>query len=309
MDTDVKQPNPHFSNSDHMGSFVKVGEHNVHYYEAGQGPPVLLIHGIGQSLFTWHKCIEGLSKEHHVYAVDLIGYGYSDKPTQVSYTVDSLMEFVNRFMEAIDLGKAHIVAISTGAIIALRLLEKYPYRVGRLSLLSPGGITPEMPFSVRALRSPILSWLFSLLFSRKTVQSLAQDCYFDQTQVTERIVDEYYVPFTFDGARSIFVRTLGEFDETETMRELPQIKHDVQLIWGHDDKWHRPEISEPFLISLSNSKMETIRNCGHLPHEEKPEQVLGCIIPFLREGFGISTAQQVPVSSNFGHLLRKSAPH
>ncbi len=309
MQTDVSQPTKKLLNSEHMGNFIKVGEYNIHYYEVGEGSPLLLIHGIGQSLYTWHNTIEELSKEHRVYAVDLIGYGYSDKPVDILYTIDNMMEFINRFMEAVDLGKAHIVAVSSGAMIALRLCEKYPYRVGRMTLISPGGLTPEMPFKIRALRSPATSWLFKMLLDRKAVTSFLSDCFFDQTHINEQMIDQYYTPLTHGGARNVLVRNLSEFDETETMQSLSQIHHDVQLIWGHEDQWHPVDFAEQFHICLANSEINIIRNCGHFPHEEKPERFLEFALPFLHTGFSpieepiIKADDDLP--SNFGHLLNR----
>lgn len=308
MQTDVSQPTKKLLNSEHMGNFVKVGEYNIHYYAVGEGTPLLLIHGIGQSLYTWHNCIDELSKEHRVYAIDLIGYGYSDKPIDMLYTIDNMMEFINRFMEAIDLGKAHVIAVSSGAMIALRLAQKYPYRVGRMTLISPGGVTPEMPLKIRALRSPITSWLFKMFLDKKTTTACLNDCFFDQTHVTPQTIDQYYTPITDGGARNVLVRNLTEFDETETMQELNRIQNDIQIIWGHEDRWHPVDMAEQFHLSLSNSNVSVIRNCGHFPHEEKSDRFLEITIPFFHTGLLITPEVKKTVEdqpSNFGHLLHK----
>lgn len=311
MQTDVRKPTNKWVNSEHMGKFVKVGEFNIHYYEAGEGAPLLLLHGIGQSLFTWYNCIDELSKHYHVYALDLVGYGYSDKPLETTYALDNIMEFINRFMEVVDLGKSHIIGVSTGALLALRLAEKYPYRVNRMSLISPGGITPEMPWMVRAMRSPLTSWLFNFFFSEKIVSSILGSCYFDQTHMTNYVLEEYNAPFATPNAVRVLIRSLQELDEIETMQELTNIQHEIQLIWGHEDTWHPVSIAEKFHLCLANSTVHTIRNCGHFPHEEKPNRFLEEVIPFLSASITLAdnnsdmnldtTAEDLP--STFGHLL------
>lgn len=285
MFNDTIKPKKKLLNSERIGSFVEIAEsQQVHYYEAGIGPPLLLIHGIGQSLYAWHSCIDELSREHHVFALDLPGFGYSDKGPEIPMDVDGFVEQIVAFMDAIDLQKAHVLGNGSGAIIALRLLEMHPYRVGRLSAISPGGFSPDMPFAIRALRIPAISWLFKMLFNRGTMQKALDDCFFDQTLINDEMVEQYYIPFETPEGKNALVRAICEFDEEETMNELRTIEKDVQLIWGIDDKWRPYEIAEDFHIALNNSEVHYIRNCGHLVAEEKLDRLIELVVPFLKDG-------------------------
>lgn len=288
MSTDVLQPKKKLLNSEHMGLFAQVNDFKIHYYEEGDGSPILLIHGIGQSLYTWHKCIDQLSTQYRVIAPDLLGYGFSDKPLDHPYTIDAMVDDIIAFMDELDIKKAHFIGFSTGALCALRLAQKYPKRTNRLVLISPGGITPEMPFLIRALRSPFLSWMFQWFINAKSTLAILSEFFFDQTMIYDEMVKQYYQPLSYGDAKRVLVRNLQEYNETETMQNLREVTQQVQMLWGVDDKVHPVEMGDQFHISLASSELNLIRNCGHLVHEEKTDRFLEFVLPFLEYGLKIA---------------------
>lgn len=273
-----------FLNSEHIGDYVNVGDWRLHYYEEGEGPPLLLVHGLGQSLYTWHKVIHQLAENHRVIAIDLPGCGYSSKLLDFEYSVDAVSELLVRFMDTIALKETDALAFDGGGIYLLRAVELHPRRFARLGLISPGGLTQDMPFFVRALANPVLSWLYRMMISPDALRKLLSECFFDQTQVTDEMVRENYAPLENGDARKALCALLQTMDEGETMHGLRDIPHEVLLLWGSEDQWHDEQMAEGFAASLNHSHLELVRNCGHILHEEKPERCIKALETFYTYG-------------------------
>ena len=141
----------------------------IHYMEAGMGEPLLLIHTVGQSLYTWRGVFNLLSARYRVIAIDLPGFGYSDRPENFSFSVEDYAEVIARFMDAKGIESAHIAAFSLGGAYAVSFALRHPERMGRLALLSPGGITPEMPLTIRMIDSPLFGFIASMLYNMNAV--------------------------------------------------------------------------------------------------------------------------------------------
>ena len=117
-----------FINSEKVGDFVEItlpvtGEDEeaeiarIHYLEAGVGEPLLLIHSLGQSLYTWRNVFAELSDNYRVIAIDLPGHGYSSRPDTFAYTADDFAYILNGFLDALNIKSSHMVSFSIGAIV------------------------------------------------------------------------------------------------------------------------------------------------------------------------------------------------
>lgn len=280
----IQDRNKVFLNSEHMGDYVTVGDWRIHYYTEGEGSPLLLVHGLGQSLYTWRKIIRELAKKHRVFAIDLPGAGYSSKQADFDYTVEAVAELIVRFMDTIALKETDAVGFSGGGIYLLRAVQLHPRRFARIGLISPGGMTPEMPFFMRALANPALSWLYRMMISPESMRKILSTCFFDQTQVTDEMVRENYSPLEGKESRRALCAMLQDLNEEDTMQSLRDLRHEVLLLWGTEDQWHDELIAQGFNMSLPSNKLVLVRNCGHILHEEKPERCLKELDDFFAYG-------------------------
>lgn len=253
----------------------------IHYMEAGTGEPLILVHTIGQSLYTWRNVFFRLSEHYRVIAVDLLGHGYSERPGGFDYTIESHSEALVAFMDALGIESAHFVGYSMGSMYVLDLAQRNPERVGKIILISPGGLTPEMPLAVRMLDSSLLGPLASRLYSIRTVEKLLEECFFDLTNITPEVVQEYYRPASDGEARRSIRRSLYRFDQEEVISKLRDVENGVLILWASDDKWHNAEIGDFFHAALPNSQLAVIRNAGHLLHEEKPEKLITSVMEYI----------------------------
>lgn len=297
-----------FINSEHTGSYVEVtlpgvmpepknikkkgeeeqpeqpAQHEVakfHYMEEGSGEPLLLIHTVGQSLYTWRKVFPRLAEYYRVIAVDLLGHGYSDRPISFDYTVEEHAESIRLFLDAIGVESAHIMAFSMGAMYALDFARKNPQRVGRMVLLAPGGLTPEMPLLVRMLDSSLIGSIACRLYNLKSVNKLLEDCFFDLTNINEEMVREYYRPASDPDGRHAIQLSVHNFDDHEVISALRDMPQETLILRGIEDKWRSDEDLQLIHTALHNAESAVIRNAGHLMHEEKWDKLLAAVLEYI----------------------------
>ncbi len=107
------------------------------------------------------------------------------------------------------------------------------------------------------------------------------ECYFDQTLITDELVESYWDPLSLPDARRCLFYAVNAFEEADVIDALRNMPNQVLVVWGLDDKWHSPEIAPVFHNPLQNSHLVNIRNCGHMAHEEKFERFNSLVVEFL----------------------------
>lgn len=284
-----------FINSEHTGAYATITlpgfadksgnatpeETRIHYLEAGTGEPLILLHTVGQSLYTWRSAFSLLSAHYRVIAVDLLGHGYSGRPEQFDYTIAEQSDALALFMDALGIESAHLVGFSMAALYALDFIIRRPARVGKTVLLSPGGITPEMPLAVRMLQSSLLGGIACRLYSRRSVAKFLDECFFDLTNITDDVIDQYYSTACDPLSRKAIQLSCLNFNEQEVEKQLRDVSTPVLILWGSEDKWHTPESSELYHAILQNAQFSVIRNAGHLLHEEKSARFADAILEYI----------------------------
>ena len=260
----------------------------IHYIREGKGEDLILIHSIGQSLYTFRELISRLSSKFRVTALDLVGFGYSEKPYYFNYTIREMSDFIARFMEALDIETAHIFGFSMGAGYVIDFAKNYPEKCGKVILLSPGGITPEMPSSIRSIDSRLFGGVAARMLSYKSVKKMLAECFFDLTHHTDDLVEEYYKPIaspeTKRRRRSIRA-CVANYDDEDVIHALRDVNADTMLLWGNEDKWHPTDMANMFRAVMPKVNYTLVRNAGHLAHEEKADRIAQLIKLFIPCGY------------------------
>ncbi len=253
----------------------------IHYTEDGEGEPLILIHSVGQSSYTWRNVFYRLREHYRVIAIDLPGHGYSDRPVHFDYTVQAHAMALQLFMDAMKIESAHIAGFSLGAVYALQFACLNPSRVGRLVLLTPGGVTEDMPLPVKLIDSQLLGGIASKLYGIGTVRKLLEECVFDLTNINDEVVQEYYKPASDPEGRRCIRASLTSFDEQSILPQLRDIKCPVLILQGSEDKWHKAQEVDLFHAAIRDAGFAVVRNVGHLIHEEKPERLVAAMLEFI----------------------------
>ncbi|HWS28846.1 MAG TPA: alpha/beta hydrolase [Clostridia bacterium] len=253
----------------------------MHYVEAGVGEPLILVHTIAQSVYTWRSAFNRLSEYYRVIAVDLLGHGYSDRPDTFGYTIEEHAESLRLFMDAIGVKSAHFMGFSMSCAYVAQLAVTAPERMGRIIFLAPGGISPEMPLPVRMIDSTVLGPIAAMLYGVHTVESVLSQCFFDLTCLTSEVATEYYRTISDPAGRRAVRHSLHYFDDTVINTRLREVEQDILILQGGEDKWRSQTQAEFYHAAFKNACFAVVRNAGHLLHEEKPDKLLAATLEFI----------------------------
>lgn len=270
--------------------YVKVGTINTRYWAEGDhGSPVILIHGIGGYVEDWLPTFGALAEKHCSYAVDLLGHGRTDKPSDVAYKFADLTQFVNDFMAAIGIDHAYVVGHSLGGAIGTRLALMYPTLVDGLVLVGSAGLGREAIMALRIMSLPLVGEMLSRP-SRSGAANLAKLVVHDPAVMTNELIDLSYQMSLLPGTQSAFLRTLRSigslFGQRKSMVEpnvqgLPSIAKPVLVVWGRQDQVIPVEHAEVAAQGLPDVRVQIFDNCGHLPMLEYTQSFNELLLEFL----------------------------
>lgn len=258
----------------------------IHYIESGEGPKhIVLLHGFGANTFTWKNQIEFLSQEgFHVWAIDFLGFGLSDKPLDIEYSIELYREQVEDFLEAKGIQKAHVIANSMGGAITLALAVSSPEKISSMVLIDPLAYPVKMPFFYSV--GKIFGKLAIPFFSRNLVHKTIKKIYYDPKKITEDQIDAYWLPYQMEGGREAVINILRSFDQAllEQLRQsYPEMKMPILLIWGELDEWIPISHLAYLLEDFPHADSVTIPFSGHAPQEETPDEVNPRLAEFLHK--------------------------
>lgn len=257
--------------------------------QAGQGKPVLLIHGLGTSSYTWRRVMPLLARRRRVIAVDLKGFGESDKPLDGKYSIFDQAELIRTFIRQENLRNLTIVGHSYGGgvalLLALRLAEEKDGRVERLALIDSVAYRQPVPFFFRVLQTPVVGEVgFGLTPPEVQAAGALAIAYHDKGKLSADSVLTYARPLYTEGGRHALVRTVEQI-VPERVDELEQhyrtLKMPALLVWCRQDRVVPLSYGARLNADLQNSRIEVIDECGHMPQEEKPEETARILESFL----------------------------
>jgi len=267
----------------------------INYYEAGQGPPVLLLHGFGGCAYTWRYLIPPLAVAHRVLTLELKGYGLSDKPRDGHYAVADQADIVAEFIRRQDLHDLVIMGHSMGGAVALMTFLKLekdtkdnPGRIQKLVLIDSAGYRQKLPWFIRLAKIPGASILAALLPPRFAAALVLKKCYYHKDQITEEQIDTYAYYGSLPGAQEAISQTakqlvLKDKEMEALIAQYRTIQVPVLLIWGVEDEVVPLNVALNFTRDLPNAQLVPLRRCGHIPPEEEPEATRQAIMDFLKK--------------------------
>jgi len=263
-----------------------VDGHRLRYVRAGSGPAVVLVHGFGSSLYTWKDVIPALALRHDMVALDLPGFGQSDQPPDLSFA--DFPRAVLGLMDRLGIEKAALVGNSMGGAAVALVAAEQPQRVAALVLVDAAGFNlgaSERPGMVSVAMSPAGSLLAHLPGKRLVVEASLRQVFHDGSRVTPERVSEYLAAAARPGTVPA-IRSLGASlrDRATLVAEvLPRIQAPTLVLWGGDDRWIPLAHADLFVAAIPGSRRVVIPACGHVPQEEKPEEVARLLLEFLEQ--------------------------
>jgi len=258
----------------------------LHYIEKGEGSKhLVLLHGFRSHSYTWQSLIDPLADAgYHVWAMDLIGYGLSDKPEHAVYSIDFFVQQLHAFMKAKGITDAHLVGHSMGGGLALSIALAHPQNINSLTLLSALGYPLDLPLYISL--STHISQIWAPFLGPTMVRHCLKEIVFNKEKVTDEQVEAYSLPYRFPGGVAASLLTLQKFDNQrliEMGRNYASLSSPMLIIWGDHDTLIPLSHYEKFIKDFPHSQKLLIANCGHIPQEEDPEQVLKVMLSFLQK--------------------------
>ena len=273
--------------------------YDIKYVAYGKGTPIVLLHGFGASIGHWRKNIPALAQAgHRVYAIDLLGFGDSEKP-DLSYTLEFWVKLIYDFWQVHVKEPAIFVGNSIGALMALMTLTTYPETACGGVLLNcagslnhrpedlPGPLRIVMGTFSRLVSSKITGpFLFNRVRTKGRIRGSLKQVYGNREAITTELIDMLHGPACQPGAQRVFASILTAPPGPRPSELLPQVTQPLLVLWGEKDPWtpiKAADIYQTMAADESKSvRFEAIANTGHCPHDERPEIVNALILDWLK---------------------------
>ena len=287
---------PHSENS----KFVSVDGARVHYQEFGDvsKPTLIMIHGYTASLYVWKTVAPMLADSgFHVVALDLLGFGYSDKPSWFDYAIASQARIVARFMNRLGIGRATLVGSSYGGAVAATLALDYPERVEKLVLVDAVSNDNLRNHPILKLASipGIGEAITPFLVDSRAVQrhrmrgTLAKA---NHKLITDERVEGILRPLTAADAHHSLLATSRAWSANRIEQDAHLITQPTLIVWGEDDKVIPVDDGYTLHRSILNSRLVILKDCGHVPQAERSETFAELVTEFCRDPRGRLTEKQ-----------------
>ncbi|HST22414.1 MAG TPA: alpha/beta hydrolase [Blastocatellia bacterium] len=248
----------------------------IHYQEAGSGPAVILLHGLGGDVSNWAQTIGPLSQKYRVIVPDQIGFGRSDKP-MINYRVGTLVDFLDGFYKELKLERASLVGNSLGGWTAAAYTLAHPEKVERLVLVDAAGfaitgdVDPRVLNGLNPSTRDAVKQVMSLVFYNK------------QIYASDAAVDLLFTRKMTAGDSYTIQRFIDSITRGEDVLDnrLGAVKQPTLIIWGREDGLTPIAMGERFKKEIAGSALVVLEKCGHVPQLEKAAEFNAALVKFL----------------------------
>ncbi|PKR76748.1 alpha/beta hydrolase [Halalkalibacillus sediminis] len=245
-------------------------------------PPIFLIHGFLSSTYTFNKVIPLLAENFSVVAIDLPGFGRSEKADSFHYSFTSFAQLVVGCMEYFGIEKATLVGHSMGGQVALNVARMTPERVNKLVLLcSSGYMKRANKLLVYSTYFPFFNLFAYRYVNRKGVRETLKNVLYDHSLITDEMISEFKRPLSEKPFYKSLIRLVRHREGDLSSAELSSINTPALLIWGEEDRVVPVNVGRKLVKDLPNAKLITYKEAGHLITEERPQEVYSQILSFV----------------------------
>jgi pimeloyl-ACP methyl ester carboxylesterase len=254
---------------------IKLHHMKIYYLEAGEGPHLVLLHGLGGSSLGWALNIKPLRERFHVLAPDQIGSGRSDKPL-LSYRISLMAEYLFEFLSSLKISKTILIGSSMGGWIATHFTANHPDMVEKLVLVDSAGYALDKPLSARdreLLNAVTLSSIRDFTQQLFCCPNFVEDA---GLKMRLRMKLNSHEPYVIDRFLDSIERNQDVVDH-----QLSQIKVPTLIVWGKEDQIVPVAHALRFRQEIAGSKLVIFDQCGHVPQVEKAARFNQEVLNFL----------------------------
>lgn len=277
-------------------TFAKVQGARVRFVDEGKGPAVVMLHGFASSLETWERVRPALSPRHRVIALDLKGFGWTDRP-EGDYSPRAQAELVRALLDQRGVRDVAVVAHSWGASVALQFALAFPDRVRRLALYDAWVFEEQLPTTFHWSRAGgVGEVLFGAFYDQNPDEKMAM-AFFDRRYVDEKFVEAVERAMERPGTTAAALQASRDQRFAEVQQRYPKIEKPALLLWGREDRVTPLGVGERLARTLPNSTLKVYPRCGHFPMIEAAAASTRDLEAFLAQDRAASGEREDTASS------------
>jgi 2-hydroxymuconate-semialdehyde hydrolase len=264
--------------------FTRVDGHRIAYIDEGEGPPLLLIHGIPSNGLMWREVIPELSKNFRVIAPDLLNYGQSEMPESADVSINAQQRILFGLLDSLGIRRANVVAHDIGGGVAQLMAVEKPERIDQLVLIDSVCFDSWPIPEFEPLQKHGAEADMGLDDFVEMIRGFLPKGVVDPQVMTKSVIELYTKPWSTEKGKKAFFRNLRRLNSEYTLAisdTLSQLPHSTLIIWGEKDTFQKPEYGPRLEKAIPNSKLTVIDDVGHFLLEEKPTEISELILNFL----------------------------
>ncbi|MDY8137826.1 alpha/beta hydrolase [Aquimarina sp. 2201CG5-10] len=268
------------------GTLYQYKEHQIFCKEAGGGEPLILVHGFPTSSWDWSKVWDSLIQKYTVYTLDMMGYGFSSKPTNFKYTIAAQVDLWEAFLKEKNISEFHILAHDFGDTVVQEMLARlkenpeYGFTIKSVCFLN-GGMFPETNFPTLTQRMLLTPFgvILKHFMGRNTLAKNFRKIFGKDTQPTEQEIDDFWETIDYNSGKEVIPKLIKYLKERDTYkirwREAIQYTNmPKRLIDGGVDPISGKHMAEFYKEIVPDADVIILETIGHYPQTEAPEKVL-----------------------------------
>ncbi|WP_346386871.1 alpha/beta fold hydrolase [Nocardioides sp.] len=276
----------------HEVQFLTIHGHRRAFVKVGQGPAVLLLHGLGCDHTTWEPIIDTLARRYTVIAPDLLGHGLSSKP-RADYSVGGYANGMRDLLTVLGVDKVTVIGHSFGGGVAMQFAYQFPERTERMMLVSSGGLGPDVSAAIRAVTTPGFHQVMGLLTlpgvrhagmaGMRALSRTPWKATRDLDEVAE-IYDSFKDPYARAAIRHVVKAVVDWRGQIVTMADRAYLTEEMPMavVWGRDDMVIPVRHANNAAAMAPKARVEVIPNAGHFPHKDHPQRFAKIVHEFIR---------------------------
>ena len=263
--------------------FIKVSDHDIRYRQyltqKNNSPNLILIHGFGNNLHSWRSITPLLSEHYNIFALDLLGFGLSEKPIDYDYSNANQAKTIGKFADALKLESFIVGGHSLGGAIGLHVAKNNKKTKG-LILFNPGIINTGVPEFARYMNLifPFARISAKQFANRAFREQFLKRSYYNPSIVNEQVMDEIMMGSKTEDYLQGTSSMLGKFYDANEAELMDQVSTPTLIVFGIEDRNKSMEEALQLKTGFKNSKLQLIKDAGHYVHEESPALVSESVI-------------------------------
>lgn len=279
-----------------LSSFVNARGVRTHYVEAGEGEPLVCVHGAGPGAFGWagwRQTIPALAKRFHVYALDTLGFGLTDKPASIVYSDQASVDHLRDFIDALCLDSVNLCGNSRGAYMCAKLAADYPERVKRVLMVSSGSLALAMGLERNDEQKGGQRRLEGYDGTPAGMRHFMEIIVHDHSKITDDLIADRVAMAALPGhdfvqkSQKAFRASLrsdpNQWQRFELRHRLPQLTIPMHMVWGAKDSFAPPEFAAELTEMLPNVSFEMLPNSGHQAQNDESDRFNEIALAFFTD--------------------------